>query len=164
MRITTIGMQDLKSDLNKYNEKFNDKNIKQLNMIRAKIFRKFFIKSLRQGTLNLRPIDDKSHNPMYDSGKLARECKVRTIDKNVRVGYFDDNNKKPPNSKFTYTELVRIHAAGYRVGKRRVYPRPIIEKALREYNKTGMDEKIIFEFIKNNEVKFRHLSKILLTN
>lgn len=147
--IDVEGLKKITKTLDNIIEELDEKKIDKLNLKRGNRFREFMINNLQRGLIPLEPIRDQSHNPLYDTGKLAEEIEVKLVDKSVEVGYFESNTNRPEGTELTYTEIAIVQSLGFNNGRGVVLPRPFLNIGLRLYSETDIDDRIVDEFIKN---------------
>lgn len=95
----------------------------ELNIARAKSFKKFTQQKLRLGDLGLKQnkpatikIQGGVHPPMHFTGRVNRAMKIKIRpDKSVDAGYFMGDSTKPSGSKISFAKIVKIQACGFRI-------------------------------------------------
>ena len=93
-----------------------------LQLYRAKKFRKYTIDKVRSGELGLVALSGATriisgdHTPEDNKGGLINQIGVRPAKNNeAEAGYFESNKKKIPGKKITYTEAAIMQHTGYRI-------------------------------------------------
>lgn len=147
--IKASGLNELIKTLTVIKNNLKEDQINKLNKERGKSFKKFMTKNLKNGTIPLEPIKDQSHNPLYDTGRLADQIDVKIVDNSVDVGYFEENTERPEGTELTYTEIAIVQSHGFNTGKVVVPPRPFLDIGFRMYEESGQDEILVNEFIGN---------------
>lgn len=128
---------------------------------------------LKANTDATRIIQGKAHAPINFTGQLLEKMKVARPDseKAVEVGYLVSDRSRPSNSKLSYYKIALLQHTGYRIPltgpngekvrawlsqfgiyprKSRqfliVSPRPFLYRAMKEYEKGTLDDKVINKF------------------
>lgn len=137
------GLDEVFEVFMKLEDKFSPSEQARINLKRGLKFRQFVIDKLQSGQLDLEPIKDPSHFPLYNTGDLAEEIEVKLFnDGKVRVGYFSSNGRSPANSKLTYSEIANLQSNGFNAKGTIVPPRPFLQIAARIYKYSGRDARV----------------------
>lgn len=121
IEIDPVSLKEFKADLK---ELIKSLDSQDLNMYRAKQYRKFTIEMGKAGRLGLKERSALTEYmagaeaPLYVTGKLFEHMRVKPGDKkSAEAGYFGGDGEVPSigEKKLTYTDLAILHHTGYRV-------------------------------------------------
>jgi|GEM_PF-1843094 hypothetical protein len=119
VKINEKDINDLAKELKKIGKIIGSTN---LQLHRAKRFKDYTVEMLSGKGVDINPISDATraiqggdHNPLYNTGDLARKMGVRPVKGNAaEAGYFE-NSPLIPDKDITYTRAAILAHTGYRI-------------------------------------------------
>jgi hypothetical protein len=118
-KINQMQLSELTRELRRLGRVISDP---KLQLYRAREFKRYTVKTLATGGVDIKKnsratkkIQEKEHPPLYNTGNMARNMRVRRIPGNAAEAGFFENSREIPGKKITYTQAAILAHTGFKI-------------------------------------------------